>query len=85
MLRSILVDAGVTVTTWLRIASRWFRDCYFVAFPPHELPGPLWQPIPPSDDVERPPGGRAPAAGALLEGALLYEVDGEPVSDKFIA
>jgi hypothetical protein len=54
-------------------AAHWLRTVWLTAFPP-EHPDGTPGPVPPLS-----------AAAALRQGALLYEIDGEPVSSRRIA
>jgi hypothetical protein len=75
-IRALVRDRTHAFTTELRRA-------YFMAFPPVDSAVGGWL-VAQQCDLSRPSPPPAGAA-ALTEGALLYEVDGEPVSDSFIA
>jgi hypothetical protein len=66
---------GRAMRAVLMSATRWLLVAWAIAFPSRAMPpGPGAGPVPPL------------AAGlALREGALLYEVDGEPVSKTHAA
>jgi len=70
---------------WRRTFFAGIRRSYITAFPPEQCAIGKWL-IAEQYDLSRPSPPSAPAGGvALAEGALLYEIDGEPCSSNVVA
>jgi hypothetical protein len=80
----------VDVVESLLLLSTQFRALFVLAFPPARCPLAEWLRFHSPADFDAPgfdPGPNHPLRGAaaLREGALLYELDGEPVSKSHVA
>jgi hypothetical protein len=72
------------VSDWTHALGANVRRSYFAAFPAERCTVGAWL-IAQQCDLSRPSPPTPAGVAALTDGALLYEIDGEPVSDSFIA
>jgi hypothetical protein len=73
-----------TCSGWLHAFVGVFRNAYFTAFPPEYCATGAWL-IAQQVDISQPSPITPAGAIAMTDGARLYEIDGEPCSDSFIA
>jgi hypothetical protein len=72
------------VGDWTHALSVNVHRSYVAAFPPERCTVGAWLVVQ-QCDLSRPSPPTPAGVAALIDGALLYEIDSEPVSDSFIA